>query len=143
VFAARVTEMSEHLARLSCADLYLDTLPYNAHSTACDALWSGVPVITCAGQSFAGRVAASALTAVGLPELTTHTPADYECKALELARHPEQLHALRAKLAANRRAPLFDTMRFTRQLEAAYQTMHERAMRAEAPAGFAVDALPE
>jgi protein O-GlcNAc transferase len=144
VFAARVTEMSEHLARLSCADLYLDTSPYNAHSTACDALWSGVPVITCAGQSFAGRVAASALRAVGLPELITHTPAEYERKALELARHPEQLQALRTKLAANRgSAPLFDTMRFTRHVEAAYQTMYERAMRAEAPVGFAVDALPE
>ena len=138
VFAAHVTEMAEHLARLSCADLYLDTSPYNAHSTACDALWSGVPVITCAGRSFAGRVAASALTAMGLPELITHTLTQYEHKALELARNPRLLHALRATLAANRRAPLFDTMQFAGHLEAAYRRMHERAMRGEAPAGFAV-----
>jgi protein O-GlcNAc transferase len=88
VFAPHVADMAEHLARQGLADLYLDTLPYNAHSTACDALWSGVPVLTCAGRSFAGRVAASALTAVGLPELITHSLEEYERKAIELAQNP-------------------------------------------------------
>jgi predicted O-linked N-acetylglucosamine transferase (SPINDLY family) len=139
VFAPRVAGIAEHLARLSCADLFLDTLPYNAHSTACDALWAGVPVITCAGQSFASRVAASALTAVGLAGLITRNLAQYELQALELARHPEQLQVLRAKLAANRAtAPLFDTVRYIHHLETAYRTMHERAVQGMPPCGFSV-----
>jgi protein O-GlcNAc transferase len=139
VFAPHVADMAEHLARQGLADLYLDTLPYNAHSTACDALWSGVPVLTCAGRSFAGRVAASALTAVGLPELITHSLEEYERKALDLAQNPEQLRALRAQLSQQRTSsPLFDTARFCRHLEDAYRTMHQRATRGEVPASFAV-----
>jgi predicted O-linked N-acetylglucosamine transferase (SPINDLY family) len=131
--------MAAHLARHSLADLYLDTLPYNAHSTACDALWAGVPVLTCAGQGFASRVAASALTAVGLPELITENLPEYEQKVLELAREPAYLQELRSKLAGQRtRSPLFDTARYCRDLEAAYRTVHERALRGEAPLGFDV-----
>jgi protein O-GlcNAc transferase len=143
VFAPWAAGMAEHLARLSCADLYLDTMPYNAHSTACDMLWSGVPVITCAGQCFASRVASSVLTAAGLPELITRTLEEYECKAAELARHPAKLQAIRARLAAHgMRVPLFDTGRFTRYLETAYETMQERAVRGEAPTGFTVSPSP-
>jgi predicted O-linked N-acetylglucosamine transferase (SPINDLY family) len=139
VFAPRVAGIAEHLARLSCADLFLDTLPYNAHSTACDALWAGVPVITCAGQSFASRVAASALTAAGLSDLITGNLAQYELRALELARNPGQLQVLRARLAAGRtNAPLFDTVRYIRHLESAYRTMHERAVQGMPPRGFSV-----
>src|SRR5215831_9854217 len=139
VFAPHVAGMAEHLGRQALADLYLDTQPYNAHSTACDALWAGVPVLTCAGRSFASRVAASALTAVGLPELITHTLEEYEAKALGLLREPQKLQELREKLARERLgSPLFDTARFTRQLESAYLAMHERAARAERPASFNV-----
>ena len=110
-----------YLARYALADLFLDTLPYNAHATACDALWAGLPVLTCAQGSYAGRVAASLLHAVGLPELVTQTPEDYEALAVELARDPRKLSHLRAKLAANRLStPLFDTPRFTRDLEEIY-----------------------
>jgi len=139
IFAPHVADMADHLARQSLADLYLDTLPYNAHSTACDALWAGVPVLTCAGQGFASRGAASALAAVGLPELVTQCVEEYETLALDLARRPEFLRSLRVRLAQNRSvSPLFDTVRFCRQLEAAYFTMHERAARGDAATGFAV-----
>jgi protein O-GlcNAc transferase len=140
IFAPPVADMADHLARLSLADLILDTLPYNAHSTACDALWAGVPVLTCAGEGFAARGAASALTAIGLPELIASGLKDYEHRALQLARCPEQLSDLRLRLAANRSsAPLFDTARSCRQLEMAYFAMHERANRGELPMGFARD----
>lgn len=130
VFAPRLASMAEHLGRHKLADLYLDTLPYNAHSTACDALWAGVPVLTCAGQSFPARVAASALAAVGLPELTTRSLEEYRRQAVELARAPERLRALRSRLEANRlSAPLFDTTRFTRSLEEAYLMMQQRAVQ--------------
>jgi protein O-GlcNAc transferase len=126
VFARRLP-VSEHLARHRCADLFLDTLPYGAHTTASDALWSGLPVVTCVGETFAGRVGASLLNAVGLPELVTTTPKAYEEQAIGLARNPAQLATLRAKLARNRlTTPLFDTARFTRHLEAAYATMMAR-----------------
>jgi protein O-GlcNAc transferase len=139
LFAPRVAGMDEHLGRHALADLYLDTLPYNAHSTICDALWAGVPAITCGGRSFPARVAASALTAVGLPELVTNSLADYEEQALELARYPERLLEFRGRLARLRAsAPLFDTHRFTRHLETAYLTMAERAARGESPHGFAI-----
>jgi protein O-GlcNAc transferase len=139
LFAPRAAGMDEHLARHTLADLYLDTLPYNAHSTVCDSLWAGVPVITCRGRSFPARVAASALMAVGLPELITSSLAEYEHKALELARNPDRLRVLRERLARQRTcAPLFDTDRFTRHLETAYLTMSERAARGEAPQSFAV-----
>jgi protein O-GlcNAc transferase len=139
VYAPHVASMADHLGRQSLADLYLDTLPYNAHSTSCDALWSGVPVLTCVGRSFAGRVAASALTAVGLPELITHSLEEYEHKALQLAQQPQLLQQLRERLARHRTThPLFDTPRFTRHLESAFLTMHQRALQGEAPRSFNV-----
>jgi len=129
----------EHLARMGVADLFLDTLPYNAHTLASDALWGGCPVITCAGRAFPGRVAASLLRAIGLPELVTHTLADYEALALQLAREPERLRAIRAKLQANRlTTPLFDSRRFTRHIESAFDTMWRRHGASEAPQAFAV-----
>jgi protein O-GlcNAc transferase len=139
VFAPTTALNEDHLARASLADLFLDTLYYNAHATAADALWTGVPVLTCAGQTFASRVAGSLLNAVGLPELITHSLPDYEALALRLARDPERLAALRQRLARNRVAfPLFDTDRFTRHIEVAYATMWERAERGEPPQAFAV-----
>jgi predicted O-linked N-acetylglucosamine transferase (SPINDLY family) len=139
VFAPPIAAADEHLARLTLADLFLDTLPYNAHTSASDALWAGVPVLTLLGNSFAGRAAASALNAVGLPGLVAHTPATYESMALSLARNPATLAELRAKLAHNRRAsPLFDTPQFTRHLEAAFETMWTRHQQGEPPASFAV-----
>jgi predicted O-linked N-acetylglucosamine transferase (SPINDLY family) len=142
IFAAR-TDPSSHLARQRLADLFLDTLPYNAHTTASDALWVGLPLITCLGTTFAGRVAASLLNAIGLPELVTSSLADYEARALALARDPVALAAIKAKLARNRdRFPLFDTDRMTRSLEAAYEAMWARAQRDEAPAAITIPALP-
>jgi len=139
VFAPLVPDPGEHLARLSLTDLFLDTLPYNAHTSASDALWAGVPVLTLLGTSFAGRVAASALKAAGIPELIAHTPAEYEALALRLARDPAALAAIRARLDRNRStAPLFDTMAYTRDLEAAFLTMWARHRRGEPPASFAV-----
>jgi predicted O-linked N-acetylglucosamine transferase (SPINDLY family) len=139
VFAPKVAHNEDHLARIRLADLFLDTLHYNAHVTAADALWAGVPVLTCSGASFASRVAGSLLGAVGLPELITASRSDYEMLALRLARDPEMLSSLRQRLARNRASfPLFDTARFTRHLEAAYTTMWERSQRGEPPRGFAV-----
>jgi predicted O-linked N-acetylglucosamine transferase (SPINDLY family) len=135
IFAERLAALPEHLARHRLADLFLDTLPYNAHSTACDALWAGLPVLTLLGESFASRVAASLLTAIDLPELITSTPGQYEALAIELAANPEQLAHLRDRLARNRlTSPLFDTQRYTRHLEAAYMqiyTRHQAGLAAE------------
>jgi protein O-GlcNAc transferase len=140
VFAPRV-KMEEHLARHRLADLFLDTLPYNAHVTASDALWVGLPVLTCLGHTFAGRVAASLLQAVGLPELITRSWEEYEALALKLAADGDRLADIRARLARNRTTqPLFDTERFRRHIEAAYATMWERAEHGEPPASFAVPA---
>ena len=123
VFAPRM-DLPDHLARHRHADLFLDTLPCNAHTTASDALWAGLPVLSCAGETFAGRVAASLLNAAGLPELVTTSLAEYEALALNLAREPAALAALKEKLARNRdTCALFDTERYTRNLEAAYETM--------------------
>ena len=133
VFAPRQA-LPEHLARHRLADLFLDTLPYNAHTTASDALWAGLPILTCRGGTFAGRVAASLLTAVGLPDLITSSPDEYEALALALARAPERLSGLKRRLAANRdTAPLFDSRRYTSSLEAAYERMWERHCVGEAP----------
>ena len=138
VFAPRM-RTDRHLARQRRADLFLDTLPYNAHTTASDALWAGLPVLTCPGRTFAGRVAGSLLRAVGLPELIARDLAHYEALALELARDAARLAELRAKLERNRAtAPLFDTDRFRRHIEAAYATMREIALRGESPRSFAV-----
>jgi predicted O-linked N-acetylglucosamine transferase (SPINDLY family) len=128
VFAPRLPA-AEHLARHRCADLFLDTLPCGAHTTASDALWSGLPVLTCLGETFPGRVAASLLNAAQLPELVTHTPEDYVALAVALAHQPAMLERLRRKLQDNRLAtPLFDTPRLTRHLEAAYIAMRERSL---------------
>jgi predicted O-linked N-acetylglucosamine transferase (SPINDLY family) len=129
IFAAPAP-LDIHLARHQLADLFLDTLPYNAHATACDALWAGLPVLTRSGTAYAGRVAASLLNAAGLPELITETAEDYERLALALARDPARLRALRDKLAANRAtAPLFDTPRLARDLEAVYAGMLAAAVQ--------------
>jgi protein O-GlcNAc transferase len=126
IFAKRMP-LQEHLARHKLADLFLDTLPYNAHTTASDALWAGLPVLTCLGETFAGRVAASLLSAIGLPELIATTPENYEQMAVDLATHPEKLAAVKNKLAENRlTTPLFDTKLFTKHIEAAYIMMYER-----------------
>jgi protein O-GlcNAc transferase len=139
IFAPRLAKISDHLARQRRADLFLDTLPYNAHTTASDALWAGVPVLTCLGTTFAGRVAASLLRAIGLPELVTESLKEYEALALKLANDPVSLLAIKAKLARQREVyPLFDTARFTRHIESAYVTMWERYQRGERPEAFAV-----
>ena len=131
--------LADHMARIGLADLFVDTLPYNAHTTASDALWAGVPVLTCLGDTFAGRVAGSLLKAVGLDELITNSLEDYETLALKLAKDRALLASLRDKLARNREAyPLFDTARFTRHIEAAYMTMWERYQRGETPEHFVV-----
>lgn len=138
VFAASAG-FDQHMARLQLADIFLDTLPYNAHATASDALWAGVPVLTCKGETFAGRVASSLLLAVGLPELVTATLADYEMLALKLARDPAALASLREKLVRNKAAaPLFDTDRTRQSIEAAYRQMQKRARSGGQPASFAV-----
>ena len=138
-FAARV-DLEAHLARHQLADLFLDTLPYNAHTPASDALWTGLPLVTCRGRAFAGRVAASLLNAVGVPELVTTSLADYEALALRLADDPALLATIRTKLAENRNTyALFDTERFRRHIEAAYSRMWEICQRGEPPQSFAVD----
>ncbi|MEY4965582.1 MAG: hypothetical protein RL274_1165 [Pseudomonadota bacterium] len=121
VFVA-VAPPDVHFARHALADLFLDTLPYNAHATACDALWAGLPVLTCKGKAYAGRVAASMLHAAGLPELVTENAQDYENRALELAQDPARLKSLREKLAG-RNSALFDTPRFARDIEALFSEM--------------------
>jgi protein O-GlcNAc transferase len=114
------------------ADLFLDTLPYNAHTTASDALAAGLPLVTCLGTTFSGRVAASLLNAVGLPELVTQSLAGYEALALKLARDGAYLADIRARLAQNRKSfPLFDTDRFRQHIEAAYVAMYERWQRGD------------
>jgi predicted O-linked N-acetylglucosamine transferase (SPINDLY family) len=132
---------AQHLARHRLADLFLDTLPYNAHTTASDALWAGLPVLTQLGQAFAGRVAASLLNAVGLPEMITRDAAAYEALAIAIGRDAARAAALKAKLAAAiPTAPLFNTPRFTRHLEGAYRMMWQRHAAGLVPEGFAVPA---
>jgi protein O-GlcNAc transferase len=138
VFAAPL-ENSAHVSRLALGDLFLDSLPYNAHTTASDALWAGLPLITCRGEAFAGRVAASVLRAAGLPELITDNLEEYEALALKLAREPALLQSYRDRLTRDpSRLPLFDTARTTRQIEAAYEGMMARWSRDLMPAGFDV-----
>jgi protein O-GlcNAc transferase len=133
VFASRVP-IQQHLARHCAADLFVDTSPCNAHTTASDALRTGLPVITCVGESFAARVGASLLTAIGLPELITPTPAQYEALAVELATSPTRLSEIRETLHRNRlTAPLFDTARFTKHLEDAYCEMYGRHQEGLSP----------
>jgi predicted O-linked N-acetylglucosamine transferase (SPINDLY family) len=135
-------DMADHVVRHRLADLFLDTFYYNAHTTASDALLEGLPVVTCIGEAFAGRVAASILNAAGLPELITHSHADYEALALELATHPEKLSAVRQKLAQNRAScPLFNTTLFTKHFEDAFVKMQERSIAGLRPADIAVRAM--
>ena len=139
IFAPKVPSIEDHFARHRAADLFLDTLPYNAHSTVSDALWMGLPVLTCRGRSFTGRVASSVLLAAGLPELVTGNIAEYEALALRLATDRDVLGAIRSKLVANRdQCALFDMRRFRRHIEAAYTNMWSRALRGEPPESFAV-----
>jgi protein O-GlcNAc transferase len=141
IFAPYRQSRADHLARLTLADLFLDTVPYNAHATANDALCAGLPVLTCVGRAFAGRVGASLLHALGLPELIAESLEEYETLALSLAHEPQILAALKATLARNRTTcPLFDIARFTRNLESAYATMWERQQRSLPPAGFTLSA---
>jgi protein O-GlcNAc transferase len=141
IFAPRMP-LPDHLARSRQADLFLDTLPCNAHTTASDALWAGVPVLTCLGETFAGRVAASLLKAIGLSELITTSLEDYEALALKLAHDPALLVAVKSKLARNRDThPLFDTAQFSRHIESAYLTMWERCQKGEPPEAFAVSRI--
>lgn len=143
---AQVAPPAEHLARLTHADLFLDTLPINAHTTASDALWSGVPVVTCMGNAFVGRVAASLLHAVGLPELAVEDLAAYEALARGLATDPQRMAGLRERLRRARdESPLFDSARTARELDALYERMAERSRaglppQALAPRGAAVAA---
>jgi predicted O-linked N-acetylglucosamine transferase (SPINDLY family) len=119
--------LAEHLARHRVADLFIDTLPCNAHTTASDALWAGLPLLTCVGDTFAGRVAASLLNAIDLPELVATTQERYEALAVELATNTGRLKDIRQKLESNRlTTPLFDTRMFTKHIEAAYTQMYER-----------------
>jgi predicted O-linked N-acetylglucosamine transferase (SPINDLY family) len=126
IFGARLPS-AEYLARYRAADLFLDTLPYNAGTTASDALWAGLPVLTLTGEAFVSRTAASLLTAIGVPELITSTQHQYEQLAIELASNPQRLAGIRARIQNNRlTSPLFDTPRFARNLEAAYTAIHAR-----------------
>jgi protein O-GlcNAc transferase len=141
IFAPQM-EHRAHLARLMLGDLFLDSLPYNAHTTGSDALWAGLPLLTCRGEAFAGRVASSLLHAVGLPELVTKNLHEYEALALKLAKDRRLLAGYRDHLTRNRtKAPLFDTMRTTRHIEAAYEEMMARWSDGEPPAGFAVKSV--
>ena len=138
IFAGRMAP-SDHLSRLRAADLFVDTFCYNAHTTASDALWVGLPVLTKLGDTFAGRVAASLLTAIGLPDLITRSPADYEELAVTLATEPSRLTDIKARLGANRLSyPLFDTRRFTRNMEIAYRQMWDIYESGRPPEHFAV-----
>lgn len=142
IFAPRLPN-DQHLARLAKADLFLDTIPYNAHTTASDALWQGVPVVTCTGRTFASRVATSLLHNVGLPELAVPSLADYEALALRLAEEPGLVETLKKQLLARRStAPLFDTGRLARDIEKAYREMVRRADHGLAPDFFDVRTLP-
>jgi protein O-GlcNAc transferase len=141
VFAGRAPLAADHLARQRQADLFLDTLPYNAHTTATEALWAGLPVITCLGSSFAGRVAASLNEAAGMPELVTRSLAEYETLALRIAKDAGFCASLKDKLGRNRQScALFDTARFARHIEACYERMWRTYRNGQPPAGFTVEA---
>jgi predicted O-linked N-acetylglucosamine transferase (SPINDLY family) len=143
IFAPRVEPLADHLARQRNADLFLDTLPYNAQTTAADALWAGLPVLTCLGGSFSGRVAASALEAIGLSELITESLDDYEALASTLVQDPGRLQKIRETVAQNRlTSPLFDAPRYTLHLESAFEQMWALHRRGEPPRHFAVAPLP-
>jgi predicted O-linked N-acetylglucosamine transferase (SPINDLY family) len=143
-FAPRLPGHEDHSARHRLAGLFLDTVPCNAGGAAGDALRAGLPVVTCMGQTFAGRVCASMLHAAGLADLATDSLADYEALALKLATDPAPLQGFAARLTAQRdTCALFDMDRFRRHMEAAYTTMRERHLRGEPPADFAVAAIED
>ena len=142
VFAPRMP-LADHLSRHSAADLFIDTLPYNAHTTASDALWAGLPVLTCMGKSFAARVAGSLLWTLELPELITHTQADFEATAIAYAKNRVALQKTTSKLRQNlHSSPLFDAKLFTRHIEQAYRVMHARQQIDLPPEHFAVSHSP-
>ncbi len=133
IFAKRM-ELDEHLARHKLADLFLDTFPYNAHTTASDALWAGLPVLTLIGESFASRVAASLLTALNLKELITYSQKEYESLAVELATNPQKLRVIKEKLEINRKtSSLFNGAVFAKNIENAYLQIYERYQAGLAP----------
>jgi predicted O-linked N-acetylglucosamine transferase (SPINDLY family) len=134
VFAGYTENMADHLARYRLADLFLDSFNHNAHTTANDALWAGLPIVTKSGASFSSRVCGSLLNAVNLPELITYSEKDYEELALELAQNPDKLSTLRLKLAENHAdTPLFDSEGFTKNLESAFEQVHQRYVLGEPP----------
>ncbi len=139
IFAGRLPLAADHLARQRQADLFLDTQPYNAHTTATEALWAGLPVLTCRGSSFAGRVGSSINNAIGMSDLVTETLSEYEGMALKIANEPSILSQFKEKIARNRRTyPLFDTTRFTRHIETAYEQMWQRHRDLHPPAAFVI-----
>jgi predicted O-linked N-acetylglucosamine transferase (SPINDLY family) len=139
VFASSLPP-DRHLARLKQADLFLDSLPYNAHTTASDALWAGLPLLTCRGTAFPGRVAASLLAAIGMPELIMESLAAYEARAIALAHDPQAMAGLKEKLARNRDThPLFDTDLFRQGIEKAYIAMWQAWRNGEAPKSFSTE----
>jgi predicted O-linked N-acetylglucosamine transferase (SPINDLY family) len=134
IFADRMSSLPDHLARQRVADLFLDTCPYNAHATAIDALWTGLPVLTCIGGAFAGRVAASLLKSIDLPELITSTAEQYEDLAVQLAANPRRLAGIKLKLAQNRlKTSLFDLASFTSHLESGFKMIYDRYQAALPP----------
>jgi predicted O-linked N-acetylglucosamine transferase (SPINDLY family) len=141
IFSPR-TAYASYLARYRLADLFLDTFPFNGGTTASDALWVGLPIITCLGDTFASRMGCSLLHAVGLSELVAGSLVEYEALALKLSRDPDRLAAIKAGLARNRNShPLFDTVRFTRHLEAAFETMFDRVQQGKPPSSFTVEPM--
>ena len=141
IFATRVPNVEDHLARYCLADLFLDTTPYNAHTTASDALFVGLPVLTCMGSAFPGRVASSLLHTIGMPELVVGSLQEYQDLAVRFARDRSLLERVKRKLIRNREtSPLFDTKRHCRSLESAFISMWERQQKGESPASFAVEA---
>ena len=140
VFAHKLPP-ADYLARMRSTDLFLDTFPFNAGTTASDALWAGLPVLTLSGEAFASRMAASLLSAMGLDDLIARSPQRYEEIAVDLATHPERFQVIRTRLQQNRlTAPLFNSRQFTQDLEAAYLKMHERNAAGQRPDHFAVSA---
>jgi predicted O-linked N-acetylglucosamine transferase (SPINDLY family) len=133
--------MRDHLARYRLADLFLDTWPFGAHTTAGDALWAGLPVLTCAGDSLASRMGASLLTSIGLTELITTNAEDYAALAARLAAEPERLAGFKRRLAGEgRAAPLFDIRSYTRNLESGYRAILERQRAGLPPEDIRIDA---
>lgn len=141
VFARKIPEKADHLARHALADLFLDTLIYNGHTTVADALWAGLPVLTCPGETFASRVGASLLTAAGLPELIAPNLAAYEATAARLGNSRDELLKLKERLSSSRRtSPLFDTARFVSGIERAYVAMCDLRAAGKPPERIVIDA---